>query len=123
MKKTDITQPHPALSTYVIGFIFSLYLTLTAYWFSVNHALSERTLVVMVVCLAIIQFFVQAWFFLHIGKESKPRWNLLIFGFMIMVVAILVVGSLWIMANLDYHHNLSSEETNSKIIRDEGIDR
>lgn len=123
MKKSDITSPHATLSTYVIGFVFSLYLTLTAYWFTTNNALSEQLLIAMIISLAIVQFFIQAWFFLHIGKEARPRWNLLIFSFMIMVVAILVGGSLWIMANLDYHHKMSPAETSNKIIRDEGIDR
>ena len=123
MKKTDITAPHATLSTYVTGYLLSLFLTLTAYWFTVNHTLSEKSIMAWIIGLAVIQFFVQAWFFLHIGKETKPRWNLLIFSFMIMVVAILVGGSLWIMANLDYHHKMAPAETNIKIIHDEGIDR
>jgi len=41
-------------------------------------------------------------FFLHLGIESKPRWNLLVFYFMVVVLAILLYGSFWIMSNLDY---------------------
>jgi cytochrome o ubiquinol oxidase operon protein cyoD len=114
--------PHASLSTYVVGFLLSLYLTLTAYWFTVHHALSTTNLVAAIIGLAILQFLVQVWFFLHIGRESSPRWNLLMFGFMLLTVCIVVFGSLWIMANLDYHHKGSPEEVNNSIIRDEGVE-
>jgi len=51
--------------------------------------------------LAVIQMFVQLIFFLHLGKENKPRWNTLIFAFMLLVLLIVVLGTLWIMHSLD----------------------
>ena len=42
------------------------------------------------------------YFFLHLGKETKPRWKLYVFGFMVSVVLIIVFGSIWIMNNLNY---------------------
>ena len=109
--------PHATLPTYLIGFLLSLYLTFIAYWLTVHHSLSTSYLAAAIIGLALLQFFVQAWYFLHIGCERKPRWNLLIFSFMILTVLILVIGSLWIMANLDYHHQMSPQE----IIKDEGV--
>jgi cytochrome o ubiquinol oxidase operon protein cyoD len=44
---------------------------------------------------------IQLHYFLHLGDEPKPQWNLLTFGFMIGVVLILVFGTLWIMNNLN----------------------
>jgi len=119
MHKPILTTPHAKLSTYIIGFLLSLYLTLTAYWLTVHGALSRDTLIAAILGLAVIQFFVQAFFFLHIGKESKPRWNLLVFGFMLLIVLIVVIGSLWIMANLEYHHDVTPAELNNSIIEDE----
>jgi cytochrome o ubiquinol oxidase operon protein cyoD len=87
---------------YVTGFISSLVLTVTAYLLVVNHAFSRHGLIAAVVVLALTQFFVQVIFFLHLGRESKPRWKLAVFLFMTMVVLILVFGSLWIMTNLNY---------------------
>lgn len=109
--------PHATLPTYLIGFLLSLYLTFIAYWLTVHHSISTSYLAAAIIGLALLQFFVQAWYFLHIGRERKPRWNLLIFSFMILTVLILVIGSLWIMANLDYHHQMSPQE----IIKDEGV--
>lgn len=88
--------------TYVAGFVASLVLTVTAYLLVVHHALSRRLLIGAVVALALTQFLVQVVFFLHLGRETKPRWKLAVFLFMTMVVLILVFGSLWIMTNLNY---------------------
>jgi cytochrome o ubiquinol oxidase subunit IV len=41
-------------------------------------------------------------FFLHLGRETRPRWKLAVFLFMLGVILILVFGSLWIMTNLNY---------------------
>lgn len=89
--------------SYVFGFISSLILTLTAYWL-VTHHVFGRLLVTGIICaLAFLQFLIQMVFFLHLGSERRPRWKFLVFCLMIFIVLILVVGTLWIMANLNYH--------------------
>lgn len=47
--------------------------------------------------------FIQLFFFLHLGQESKPYWNSQLFLFMLTILVILVIGSLWIMHNLSYN--------------------
>lgn len=122
--KTPIVSKHQPLHAsfpgYLIGFLLSLYLTISAYLVVVYDKFSNNVVIAIVIAFALTQFLVQAIFFLHVGKESKPRWNLIMFSFMVMVAAIVVIGSIWIMANLDYHHGISSEETNNMIIEDEG---
>ena len=116
------------MKSYVSGFIISLILTLMAFALVSQHidssheAMSHSVLIPIVIALAITQLVVQLVFFLHMGRESKPRLNLTAFLFMILVVVLLVGGSLWIMANLDYHgmHNKNVEKS---IIQDEGIER
>ncbi|MCL4357316.1 cytochrome C oxidase subunit IV family protein [Patescibacteria group bacterium] len=51
--------------------------------------------------LTLIQFLVQLFFFLHVGREFSPRFKLMMTTFMILVVIILVGGSLWIMHSLN----------------------
>jgi cytochrome o ubiquinol oxidase operon protein cyoD len=87
---------------YVTGFVASIVLTVTAYLLVVHRLLTRRLLIGAVVALALTQFLVQVVFFLHLGRETKPRWKLAVFLFMTMVVLILVFGSLWIMTNLNY---------------------
>jgi cytochrome o ubiquinol oxidase operon protein cyoD len=96
-------QFHATLKGYSIGFILSLLLTVTAYISVVNNMLATQTLTIIIIGLALAQLLVQLLFFLHLGKESKPRLNLTVFSFMVLVVGIIVIGSLWIMHNLDYN--------------------
>ena len=91
------------LMMYITGFVLSLLLTLAAYFSVVNHVMSGTTIMLVIAGLAIAQLLVQLLFFLHLGQESRPRFNMLIFLFMILVVGIVVVGSLWIMHHLDYN--------------------
>jgi cytochrome o ubiquinol oxidase operon protein cyoD len=97
------TATDTSLRSYVIGFGLSLALTLCSYMLVAHHSLGRSGLIVATAVLALAQFFVQMRYFLHLGVEAKPRWKLLVFGFMTLVVLILVVGSLWIMSNLNYH--------------------
>jgi cytochrome o ubiquinol oxidase operon protein cyoD len=46
---------------------------------------------------------VQLHYFFHLGQESKPRWNLLMFLFMALVLVVVVFGSLWIMYSLEHY--------------------
>lgn len=97
------------LGSYVAGFVLSILLTMTAYLMVVNHGASRTFLIVLVGLLAVVQFIVQGYFFLHLGKESKPKWKLFVFIFMIGIVLIIVFGSLWIMDNLNYRMTLPQQ--------------
>ncbi|HJP96099.1 MAG TPA: cytochrome o ubiquinol oxidase subunit IV [Candidatus Saccharimonadales bacterium] len=100
------------LRTYVTGFVLSIILTLVVYGFVDSHVNSghlsfgHHFLIEIIFALAVVQLVVQLVFFLHLGRKGQ-RWNLSILGFATIVVLILVIGSLWIMSNLDYnmmHH-------------------
>jgi cytochrome o ubiquinol oxidase subunit IV len=107
------------LLSYIVGFILSILLTLAAYFSVVNHLMSGKTLILMVAGLAVVQLLVQLLFFLHLGRESRPRWKLLVFWFMLLVVGILVIGSLWIMNNLNY--NMMPHDVETYMRHEEGI--
>lgn len=120
-EKMDIPErlPHGTLATYIAGFVLSVALTLVAYALVQQRVLENDLLLGLVIGLAIAQFVVQMVFFLHLGRERKPRWNLVVFGFMLMVLFILVWGTLWIMQSLDYHM-MPADEIERQIIEDEG---
>jgi cytochrome o ubiquinol oxidase subunit IV len=88
---------------YITGFILSLLLTIGAYIAVTQHTAQGALLITIIIGLAIAQVLVQLFFFLHLGRETKPRWKLAVLLFMLMVLGILVFGSLWIMQNLDYN--------------------
>jgi cytochrome o ubiquinol oxidase operon protein cyoD len=107
------------ISTYVIGFILSLVLTLTAFLIVSKHGIHGNALIFSLAGLALIQFLVQLVFFLHMDSEPKPRWNLTALFFAVTVIVILVAGSLWIMYHLNY--NMTSQQTNTYIQQEENI--
>lgn len=111
---------HGTAATYIAGFVLSVALTLVAYVLVVNKATPNRNLLLgTVIGLAVTQFIVQMVFFLHLGREQRPRWNFVVFSFMLIVLFILVLGTLWIMHSLDYS-SMSPQETEDYIIKDEG---
>ena len=106
--------PRPAhggnlsLRSYIVGFILSLALTLSAYFIVTHQTYNKQGIIAAVATLAITQFVVQMIFFMHLGQEAKPYWNLLALIFMLGVVIIIVIGSLWIMDHLNYNIILTS---------------
>ncbi len=108
---------------YITGFGLSLLLTAAAFgavWAHMYQGLlGTGLLVAVLVVLAAAQLMVQLLFFLHLGEETSPRWNLVSLLFAALVLLIIVGGSLWIMKNLDYH--MTPSDTEKFIIHDEGI--
>lgn len=98
--KPHITQT--GLKGYIFGFVSSIILTLLAYYFVVWNVLSKGPLILTVLSLGLVQTVVQLIFFLYLGKEEKPRRNLLIFLFMVLVLFIVIGGTMWIMYSLDW---------------------
>ena len=90
------------LKTYISGYILSIVFTLTAYSIvSSNKASHYWYVIISISVLAGMQFIVQLYFFLHIKFEREQKWKVSVLVFMILVVAILVIGSVWIMNNLN----------------------
>ena len=113
MSKSQENNSHIASTkTYTIGFVLSVGLTLLAYILVINGNLSTQLITFIIMGLAAIQLVVQLVFFLHLGRESKPRWNITAFAFMVIMLLIIVIGSLWIMNNLNYNMMMSPQEMN-----------
>lgn len=107
MKKQPVISEHEVtneatLKSYSIGFAASVGMTLLAYGLVVQNSIDKQTIVVIVAFLAIMQFVVQAFYFLHLDSETKQKWKLTAFLFMLLVVVILVFGSILIMNDLNY---------------------
>lgn len=107
------------LRLYIIGFTLSILLTIGAYLAVVTHTFSGLLLVSAVVILAFIQLLVQLFFFLHLGQESKPRWNLAFFVSTFGIILLVVIGSLWIMNHLNY--NMNPQQMRQYIKNQDGI--
>lgn len=89
--------------SYVWAFILSIVLTLAAYFFVVEKVFSPGILLGVIIGLGVVQAFIQLVLFLHLGREGKPHWNTITFLFMLSILLIVVIGSLWIMNHLEYN--------------------
>ena len=95
---------HGSISTYLIGFALSVVLTAAAFaLLMVPNPLPLGAVLLAVAALAGVQIFVHLICFLHMNTDSEQRWNVTAFAFAIVVLAILIFGSLWIMHNISTH--------------------
>lgn len=115
-----MSKHNTSATPYLIGFVLSLLFTLVPYWLVTRDVTSGNLLLFGLALFAVLQVFVQLIFFLHLGKEKRPRWQSIAFASMVLVVVIVVFGSLWIMNNLDYNM-MPSHEVDQYIQHEEAI--
>ncbi len=107
--------------SYVTGFGLSIILTLMAYLAVQQGWAKGEVLVFGIVGLALVQMVIQFYFFLHLGQEAKPRWNLQFLFITAGIIAMVVLGSLWIMYHLNYL--MMPSEMNNYLMKEENIFR
>jgi cytochrome o ubiquinol oxidase subunit IV len=116
----------PQVRSYIIGFILSIVLTLAAYFLAQQHLnaghqlMTHTTMSIIFIGIAMVQLIVQLGFFLHLGREPRPRWNLVFFIATFSIVLLVVIASIWIMDHLNY--NMMPSEMEEFLIQDEGFD-
>ena len=113
--------PHVSLRAYVTAFITCVVLTLVMYVAGVSESLSKMQAIGIVGTLAVIQCVVQLRKFLHLGEEFKPRWKLAVFSVMLIIVLIIVIGSIWIMDNLNYRMMHNSSQSQEYVESQDGL--
>lgn len=92
---------HGSYSGYFIGFIASLILTSLSFLIVGKELLPAPTVYYVISAFALIQATVQLIYFLKLGKEGKPYWETATFFFMFIILLIIVLGTLWIMYELN----------------------
>ena len=97
------TQPsHSTLSGYLTGFILSVVLTAIPFWLVIAGPLDSKQVTgVIVMAFAAVQIVVHMIFFLHMDARSEGGWSFLALVFTLILVAIALTGSLWVMYHLD----------------------
>ncbi|WP_026470706.1 cytochrome o ubiquinol oxidase subunit IV [Alkanindiges illinoisensis] len=98
---------HGSTKQYVIGLIISIVLTIIPFWMVMQNveqpgSFGRGPLVWTIVVTAIAQVLVQLVFFLHLNSSSEQRWNLIAFVYTVLTIAILIIGSIWVMDYLHY---------------------
>ena len=95
--------------TYLVGLGFAIVLTLASFWAAGTDLVYGPAVPVLLAALAIAQMGVHVVFFFHISMAPGDTNNFLALAFGIFVVALVVFGSMLIMANLDANMPMSME--------------
>ena len=90
---------HGSVKSYMTGFILTVIPFAMVMSGSASHAVILGTILVT----AVVQIVVHLVYFLHMNSKSDEGWNLTAFIFTVIIIAIVVVGSIWIMWNLNYN--------------------
>lgn len=98
----DDGHSHGTRRGYLIGFGLSALLTAVPFWLVMTGALqSAQATALWVVGLAFVQIVVHTLCFLHVNTRAEGGWTLLALMFTVVMVAIVISGSLWIMYHLN----------------------
>jgi cytochrome o ubiquinol oxidase operon protein cyoD len=89
------------VSIYTIGLALAVILTATSFWVANTALLWAPGIPLGLAVLAIAQMGVHLVFFLHITTGPDNTNNVLALAFGVLIVTLVVVGSLWIMTNLN----------------------
>jgi cytochrome o ubiquinol oxidase subunit IV len=91
-----------SLKSYLTGFVLSLILTAIPFALVMNGTLPSSAILSGIFSAGIVQILVHLHYFLHLDTSSAARWNLLAMMFTLLILALFVGGTLWIMFNLNY---------------------
>jgi cytochrome o ubiquinol oxidase operon protein cyoD len=96
-------QTHGTRRSYLVGLGYAVVLTLASFWASSSDLIYSPGVPILLGVLAIAQMGVHLVFFLHISSAPDQTNNILALAFGVFVVALLVFGSMIIMAHLNHN--------------------
>jgi cytochrome o ubiquinol oxidase operon protein cyoD len=91
-----------SLRSYLTGFVLSLILTAIPFALVMNGTLSPTAILAGIGGAGIVQILVHLHYFLHLDTSSAMRWNVVAIIFTLLIMALFVGGTLWIMYTLHY---------------------
>ena len=89
--------------SYAAGFILSIVLTAVAFALVMKGGGLPRGGVISgITAAAVAQILVHLHYFLHLDRSSAARWNWMALIFTVLIMALFVGGTLWIMTDLNF---------------------
>ncbi|WEX74243.1 cytochrome o ubiquinol oxidase subunit IV [Sinorhizobium numidicum] len=93
---------HGTLTSYVTGFVLSVILTAVPFWLVMADVFDSALLTAFfIMMLGAVQIVVHMIFFLHMNTRSEGGWTMMALIFTVLLVAIALSGSLWVMHHLN----------------------
>ncbi|MGQ3891675.1 cytochrome o ubiquinol oxidase subunit IV [Legionella sp. CNM-4043-24] len=104
INEPDYGTGQKKLGLYLIGFISCSVLTLISFWSVMSQRFSKLEALAIILSSACIQFLLQVIFFLRLSTQTEQgRINIMTLLFTGVILVSIIVGSLWIMWNLNYY--------------------
>jgi len=104
---------HATVKGYVVGFVLSVILTAVPFWLVMAQVLPADATRFVVLGFAAVQVVVHMIYFLHLNGKVEHGWTFLATVFTIVVVAIMLAGSIWVM----YHMNANMMPVGPRMMR------
>jgi cytochrome o ubiquinol oxidase subunit IV len=98
MSQHESHENHGSLKSYVIGFVLSIILSIIPIMLVLNHVISPMATVVSILVMAVLQFLIQLFFFMHIREGEGPKYNVMALILGVIFVITIVGGSIWVMS-------------------------
>ncbi len=93
---------HGSLKTYLIGFVLSVILTAIPFWLVMGEVFENKLVTaVLIMAFAAVQIVVHMVCFLHMNPRSEGGWTIMALIFTLVIVAIMLAGSFWVMHHLN----------------------
>lgn len=104
MEEADYGTGKKKLGMYLFGFVSCSLLTTFSFWSVMSQRFSKIETLALIFSSACIQFLVQVIFFLRLTTQTEQgRTNIMTFLFTGVILTSIILGSLWIMWNLNYY--------------------
>ena len=96
-------EPTANYLSYTAGLVLAILLTITSFVVAQTNLLWPPGVSVGLIVLAFAQIGVHLVFFLHLGSGPESTNNILALAFGVLVVFLVIAGSIWIIANLNWN--------------------
>ncbi|HMH69264.1 MAG TPA: cytochrome o ubiquinol oxidase subunit IV [Pinirhizobacter sp.] len=94
-------EAHGSFRGYIIGYVSAIALTIAAFAIAPSTSMAPFSVAAALAVLAIAQMLIHLIFFLHINTAPMQKTNILAFAAAMLIIAIVVIGSIWIMGHLN----------------------
>lgn len=99
-KNKGIETGNVKTATYIKGLIIAVALTVVSFSMIYIDGIPRKFAIAGIIIAAILQMLVHLHYFLHLGRSSAKRWNLLTIALTAILLFIFIGGTIWIMYTL-----------------------
>lgn len=92
---------HGSVKSYLVGFGWAVLLTVIPFALVMTGFFPPGVTALLVAVLAAVQIVIHLVFFLHMDRSAAQRWNVVVFVLTVLVIGIVIVGSLWVLHNMN----------------------